>query len=200
MITRNVIRLHFFLIMLAVFVFAAALGKALPYLGVETYLMRTLCVFLGGYACFFGMVKLWLAYLDRSRLLKDVANYSGKEKSKFEWSDFGGFDIPLGDNIFALIIGIIVLAIFIFVIGYLLSVEAPVLLIDAAFEAALAGGLLRTLRRRDSGSWLWVVFKRTIIFFLLALLIGSGIAMTYDKKCQAPQVSTSAGCLKNRSI
>lgn len=200
MITKNKIRLHFFLIMVAVFAFAVVLGKALPDFGVETYLERTLWVFLLSYGWFFLMIKLWLSYLERSGLLKDVAGFSGKEKSKLEWSDFLGFDVPLGEGFFAGLIAVILVTLFVVLIAYALSVEAPLLLIDAAFEAAIAGGLLRTLRRRDPGSWLKVVFKRTIGLFLIALACGSLLAWSYDQKCKSSSGIVQSGCLDEQAL
>lgn len=182
MITKNIIRLHFLLIMLAVFIFSIILSKIFQAVGVDTYLQRTLLVFLFSYGWFFLMVKLWLSYIQSAQILKTVASYSGKEKSRFEWSDLGSFDIPLGDNIFSIIIAALVITFFIAMMGYALSIEAPLLLIDAAFEVSIAGGLLRTIGRAENGSWFKVVFRRTIVFFLISLVCGSLLAWSFDRK------------------
>lgn len=85
----------------------------------------------------------------------------------------------------ALIIGVLALAAG---AGAWIIAETPAILVEAAFEALLAGGLIRARHRIDDADWLGAVFKATWVPFLIALIaaIGFAIAAQYYK----PQART----------
>jgi len=72
------------------------------------------------------------------------------------------------------LIAIVLLAIaaVIFGAGLYLVYEAPFILSEAAFQAILAGGLVRGARRLESGDWLGSVFRATWLPFVLTLLLS----------------------------
>lgn len=85
-----------------------------------------------------------------------------------------GVDIPLDE----VGIGLVFLILFAVVatglacVGGYLVYEAPAILGDAAFDAALASGLARAVRRMDCADWKGSVFKATWAPFLVAFLIA----------------------------
>lgn len=66
--------------------------------------------------------------------------------------------------------------------------ETPAILVEAAFEALLAGGLIRARRRIEDADWLGAVFRATWLPFVIALIaaVAFGIAAQHYK----PQART----------
>lgn len=112
-------------------------------------------------------------------MLKRVAAYSEPRKSGGV-GDWGSFTISTGIDIIDALLMIVGVAIIIVFVGHFLIIEAPILLIDAAFEFAVAGGLIRVLRRPDPEAWMKLVFKRTWGLFLFGLILGCVYASSID--------------------
>lgn len=90
-------------------------------------------------------------------------------------------DFDLGDEGGAVIIVLALLGFLllsVFGVGIFLIYQSPVILAEAAFQAALASGLISATRRIEGGDWASSVFRSTWIPFaaVLALAIGFGWA------------------------
>lgn len=62
--------------------------------------------------------------------------------------------------------------------GIYLIYQSPAILAEAAFQAALASGLIKATIRIESGAWVGGVFQATVIPFavVLALAVAFGVA------------------------
>jgi len=131
------------------------------------------------YAAFYPIARYWLHYLaESSAILADVALKeeegrapSGDKQEK--WSDFGEIFILL--DVFGVIA--VFLALFFVFAGIAFSIfwvitEGPVILVDVAFDIALAGGLVRSLRPKYGEGWAGVLFRRTALPFLMILTVN----------------------------
>jgi hypothetical protein len=90
-------------------------------------------------------------------------------------SDLGGaFDID-GDALGPVLIVIAVGAIVLVIMGggIFIIYQAPSILSDAAFEALLASGFLRSTRDISSGNWIGSIIKRTWIPFGIITLVAT---------------------------
>jgi hypothetical protein len=94
----------------------------------------------------------------------------------------GGFDVD--DGGFALVvIGLVILALVAVVTGaaVYLFMLAPILLVDAAFNALLAGGLVKSVRRMDEPDWegsvLHATWKPFAVVAVIAVVAGIAVGM-----------------------
>lgn len=101
----------------------------------------------------------------------------------------GGFDLDLD--------GLIVVALFIALVGALLFVglyiiyTAPALLSEAAFEALLAGALVRRAKKIDRPGWVGAVWKATLWPFLAIVILAGALGWAANKYC--PEANTLRG-------
>ncbi|HEX2062032.1 MAG TPA: hypothetical protein VHK90_14920 [Thermoanaerobaculia bacterium] len=93
-----------------------------------------------------------------------------------------GIDLGGGDE--GCVVVLLVLLVFgIFVAGVYLIYTAPVLLADAAFEAALAGALARRARKVESQGWVATVWRATVWPFLGVLALSVALGWAAQKEC-----------------
>jgi hypothetical protein len=90
----------------------------------------------------------------------------------------GGLDVDDG-GFLLMVIGIVVLALVTAVTGaaVYLFVLAPVLLVDAAFSALLAGGLVKSVRRMDEPDWEGSVLRSTWKPFAVVAMMATVAAV-----------------------
>jgi len=86
------------------------------------------------------------------------------------------------------VLAILALLAVIFGIGIYLVWQAPALLAEAAFEAALAAGLVKPLRRLDDPGWLGGTLRATWVPFLVIFACAMGIAGLAEH--YAPEAAT----------
>lgn len=91
----------------------------------------------------------------------------------------GGGD---GDGLLLLILFVVLVAA-IFGAGAYLIVQAPAILSDAAFQAVLAGGLVRTARDSHDPGWAESVLKATAIPFAIVLVLSGVFGFEAHKHC-----------------
>ena len=95
--------------------------------------------------------------------------------SESSFSDLGGaFDVD-GDALAPVLIVVAVGAIVLVILGggMFIIYQAPSILSDAAFEALLASGFLRSTRDISSGNWIGSIIKRTWIPFGIITLVAT---------------------------
>ncbi|MGE0129803.1 MAG: hypothetical protein AB7U82_17110 [Blastocatellales bacterium] len=105
-------------------------------------------------------------------------------------SSFGLDDIGLdgGDDgclgvIVLLLLAALLLAIF--GAGIYAIYQAPAILAEAAFQAALASGLIRATKRIERGDWAGSVFKATIIPLVIVLALAVAFGWAAHRYCPA---------------
>jgi hypothetical protein len=98
-------------------------------------------------------------------------------------SSRSGFGIDLdGDGLWLLILFAVLVAA-IFGAGAYLIYQAPVILPEAAFQAVLAPGLVKTARNSHDPGWMESVLKKTIIPFALVLVLAGVFGQQAHKRC-----------------
>ncbi len=100
---------------------------------------------------------------------------------------FGDLDLDLGDT-WPLVLAIVVLLLvaggaFVYVVY-----AGPGVLVDAAFEASLAGGLIRAGKETAGGDWMGSVLRATWIPF--ALVLTAALAFAWVAAIYAPAANT----------
>ncbi len=96
-------------------------------------------------------------------------------------SGSGGFDID-GDGLIILIIFLVAVA-GILGAGIILVVHAPVILSEAAFQAAMAAGLVKASRGMHEDGWMESVFKQTLFPFLVAFVGAAAFGFVALRYC-----------------
>jgi hypothetical protein len=180
LVSKYSLRAHFFALLLTVSLAGAGLSRFLLYLGWKDIVARTAFSFCAGYVLFFACARRWLHVLSRdSRMLHDVAEkedeparlvHPAKRRSS-GWGDLG-FVIPDLDGEFMVILVAVIGLIAILAGAFWIIAEGPVILLDVAFDLALAGGLVQGLKRRQGEGWAGVLFRRSMIPFLLLLTLN----------------------------
>ena len=105
--------------------------------------------------------------------------------SESSFSDLGGaFDVD-GDALAPVLIVVAVGAIVLVILGggMFIIYQAPSILSDAAFEALLASGFLRSTRDISSGNWIGSIIKRTWIPFRIITLVATMSGWTIGYFC-----------------
>ena len=96
----------------------------------------------------------------------------------------GGWDLPFDlDDGLIFVIALLVLIAFLGGAAVWLVWQAPVILPEAAFEALLAGGLVRAARRGESRGWARGVLRATVIPFVLVLLAATFVGWAAHRAC-----------------
>ena len=96
-------------------------------------------------------------------------------------SGSGGFDID-SDGLIILIVFIVAVA-GILGAGIILVVHAPVILSEAAFQAAMAAGLVKAARGMHEEGWMESVFKQTFFPFLVAFAGAAAFGFVALRYC-----------------
>lgn len=88
---------------------------------------------------------------------------------------FGDIDFDVGDA-WPLVLAIVVLVLIVGGAFAYMLYAGPTVLIDAAFEATLAGGLVRAGKNTARGDWIGSIWRATWIPFSLVMLAAIGFA------------------------
>jgi hypothetical protein len=99
----------------------------------------------------------------------------------------GGFDID-GDGILLLIL-FVLLVVAIFGAGAYLVYQAPTILSESAFQAVLAGGLVRATRSSHDPGWAGSLLKKTAIPFALVLVLAGVFGWQARRLCPAARTA-----------
>jgi hypothetical protein len=95
-------------------------------------------------------------------------------------SKFGGFDV---DDDLVLILLVVLLVIVIVVAACYVIYAAPVILSEAAFNAALAAALARKTHKISNGSWVGGVVRATAFPFIAVLAVAVTLGYFAQKRC-----------------
>lgn len=116
-------------------------------------------------------------------------------------SSGGGFDLDLGDDGCLAIVVLLLLVALIFGIfgaGAYLIYQAPMIFAEAAFQAALASGLIKASKTMDLPDWKGSVFKATRIPFLIVLILAAAFSLAAHRYCPAATKATEVFKVCNR--
>jgi hypothetical protein len=103
-------------------------------------------------------------------------------------SSSSGFSLDLDGDGLLLLILFVLLAAAILGVGVYLIYQGPVILSEAAFQAVLASGLVKTARNAHDPGWMESIFKATVLPFLLVLALAGLFGYEAHKRC--PQATT----------
>ncbi|MGE0102091.1 MAG: hypothetical protein AB7H86_06950 [Blastocatellales bacterium] len=96
------------------------------------------------------------------------------------------FDLDLGDDgCLPIIVMILLAALILLIFGSAawLIYQAPAIFAEAAFEAALASGLIRASKGIDSPDWKGSILKATWLPFVLVLVMSIALGWTVNEFC-----------------
>lgn len=250
---RYFIRAHMSAMLVLVLVTGTLASRLLLRAGVTHMGVRYPIAVIVSYLVFFGLVRLWLAYVCRAagaRARSSASGSSGDDLFDGSWGggsgssgsggsvgrllgggggsggggtsgDFGdgalearsAVPIPMqaqapsqggggsisrffsgsrsggggggggdGDGLLLLILFVVLVAA-IFGAGAYLIIQAPAILSEAAFQAVLAGGLVRTARGSHDPGWAESVLKKTAIPFAIVLVLAGVFGFEAHKHC-----------------
>jgi len=103
-------------------------------------------------------------------------------------SSSSGFSLDLDGDGLLLLILFVLLAAAIFGVGAYLVYQGPAILSEAAFQAVLASGLVKTARSSHDPGWMESILKATVLPFLLVLALAGLFGYEAHKRC--PQATT----------
>ena len=108
----------------------------------------------------------------------------------------GGFGLDLDLDLDGLIVVVLFLALCgaIFFAGLYVIYTAPALMSEAAFEALLAGALLRRAKKIDRVGWVGKVWKATFWPFFAVLVLAGALGWFAQKRC--PDAVTLRGAIQ----
>jgi hypothetical protein len=99
-----------------------------------------------------------------------------------------GFSLPsldVGDDGLALLVMFVLLVLAILGAGFYIIYQAPAILSEAAFQACLGSGLMRTAKNVHDPSWTRSVLKSTAIPFAIVLVLAAALGYEAHKICPA---------------
>jgi len=145
----------------------------------------------GGASDSWGEASSSANWLTSSEPLPSISGGSfnfGSLSSPSSGSSGGGFDLDLGDDgcwpIVVLLL-LVALVLGIFGAGAYLIYQAPAIFAEAAFQAALASGLIKASKGIDNGDWKGGVFKATWIPFVSVLALAMTFGLAVHHYCPA---------------
>jgi hypothetical protein len=261
---RYFIRAHMSAMLLLVLLSGTLASRLLLHAGVASMAVRYPLAVLLSYGVFFGLVRLWLAYVcraaasrdrrggrssDASDVFDDLGGSgsgsggsgggggrlfgggggSGGGGSSGAWGDAdvagarpavpmplqaqastgsggnGGSAISRffgkssgggggggdGDGLLLLILFALLVAAILGAGAYMV-IQAPVILSEAAFQAVLAGGLVKATRGSHDPGWAGSVFKATVIPFGIVLVLAGVFGYQAHKHCPAARTAHEA--------
>ena len=189
------LRFHMTLILLATCAAGALVNHALFSFGMHARAWRWPVGTLLAYGVFFGCVWLWLGYVRASlsgRTSGGDALEAGLDGLDVSLDVAGGADVDvdlgldLDEGGVVLVLAMLVAALLLGGALYLVW-TGPALLTEAAFEMALAAGLVRPARRLQSGHWVKSLLRGTAIPFLLTLALALGAGLLVSSWCPSAE-------------
>lgn len=210
---RFFLRIHMSLILTATFLAGLGATKLLLFTGIDSMAVRYVLAVCAAYLAFLALIRLWLFYVNADRdveLSADgiefLGDFAGEIDVSFEtgggsfggggatgsWGDAvaapvksssSGFDFDFDFD------GLAVVLLFLALVGALLFAgiyviyTAPALLSEAAFEALLAGALLRRARKIDRRGWVGAVWRATVWPFLAIVVLAAGLGWAAKNYC-----------------
>ena len=195
------VRFHMGLILTSVIATGVLGSRLLLYLGLHSMALRYPIAVLFSYGVFLLMVRIWIWWVTGAKLALDLSlldgtnfgtsgssttteaeNFGGGSsggKSSSWFSDLGGVN---GDDWWILLLlALLVLAI-LFAGGYLIYV-APQILPEAAWQAAMAGGLHRMAKRKPD--WMAGLIRSSILPFAAVLVMATLLGWQAQRHCPA---------------
>ena len=174
---RHPLRLHSFMLFFWTVFAGTLVSHALPQVGMYSLSERYALACGIGYGAFLLGVRVWLWHVEALREELEGEDQSlGYVPDLIEMSVdgaelIGGTVEGLGESAGAISgEGVAVLPIILIAVGATIAVLVlgPEILIDAAFEAILAGSLIGAMRLGREPDWFWRVLVKTWWVFLLA--------------------------------
>jgi hypothetical protein len=97
------------------------------------------------------------------------------------------FDLDLDDGCLAIVVLLLLVALIlgIFGAGAYLIYQAPAIFGEAAFQAALASGLIKASKGIDNADWKGSVFKATWFPFVIVLVLAMAFGLAAHRYCPA---------------
>jgi hypothetical protein len=206
------VRFHMLLILTGTGLSGVSISKLLLVFGVESMAIRYPIAVICSYFVFFCLIRLWLWYIamtparhSRVEIVEgtgeswieaaiDQSIYPGvlRPSSPTEESSFPSrevdeslFGLELDDEGIYVLIIIALLLLTIFGGAVYLIYQAPVILAEAAFQAALASALTRASMRIDRGDWMGSVIGATWVPFILVLVTAVVFGLIVSIYCPA---------------
>lgn len=161
------LRVQLALILMITIGMGTAFGRLLLYLGLTSLVIRNTVVFPVTYFIFFVCVYFWRKRVDRfeslpakKELTDKIQHQSGRsDRDNLSWLGDVGFDFGEATIIFALVV--IIICVIVWIFG-----EAPAIMSEAFFDIGLTASLAGALRKRHSSFWYIGLFRKTIVAFL----------------------------------
>jgi hypothetical protein len=135
----------------------------------------------------------WLASSEPLPATSGGSFNLGSVSSPSSGSSGGSFDLDLGDDgflAFVVLLLLVTLVLGIFGAGAYLIYQAPAIFAEAAFQAALASGLIKASKEIDNTDWKGSVFKATRIPFVIVLALAMAFSLTAHYYCPAATKAT----------
>ncbi|HEY0144227.1 MAG TPA: hypothetical protein VGF48_25300 [Thermoanaerobaculia bacterium] len=176
---RFFLRFHMTLILLAAFASGLLVTKVLLELDANVLWLRYLVAVTFAYLVFLAAIKLWLMYIDGRGEVDLEGTLELGDAGVDAAVELGGFDFFDDFGIVTLAL----LAIVVLFAAFYAIWAAPTILAEAAFEAALASALVRRTKQIDAAGWVGSVVRRTIVPFVIVLLLSVGIGYAAQQWC-----------------
>ena len=207
------LRLHMFLILSATIGSGLLATKVLLKIGVNSLALRYALAVCAAYLAFLILIRIWLFYVrmarggvDFSADGVDWALRTWQPDGTTGGGEFGGggasgsweggaapvksggggkssFSFDLGGDEGVVVVLFVVLVLSLLVIGIYIIYTAPVMLSEAAFEAALAAALVRGAKKIQRPGWMGVVWRATIWPFIIVLVLSTALGYAAHRYC-----------------
>ncbi len=226
---RFFLRVHMSLILIGTFLAGLAATKLLLMVGVVSLALRYVLAVCAAYLVFLALIKLWLIYVRADRtgidLSADGLDWLDVPSVGAEELDPGGgfggggatgawgnaapvksggssssFDLSLDGDEWLVVILFLALVLSLLLVGVYIIYTAPALLAEAAFEALLAGTLVRRAKRIERTGWVGAVWRATVWPFLLIVALSGGLGWAVKKQCpEATRLRDAWHCASRQS-
>ena len=188
------VRFHMSLMFAGTLAAALLTTRLLLLAGVHSLIVRYALAVVGGYLVFFVFVRGWIFYVTHLRPggsgldVPDVSGGFGGGGGGGSGGGGGGskwgVSLDLDEGIW-IVIALLVLVACLGGAAIWLVWQAPVILPEAAFEALLAAGLVKTARTSEARGWMRGVARSTAIPFVLILAAAIFLGWAVHHACPA---------------
>lgn len=207
LLRRYFVRFHMALMLLAVIASGVLASRLLLGTGLNQPILRYPLSVLMSYCVFLGLVRIWIWFVitNRSAGVPDIAgdgaaDFAGDVAVESAFSSRPGFlpnlgiDLDLDDGWF-IVLALVILIGAIFGAGAYLVYMAPELLGEVAFQAALASGLSRAMKRMNDPGWAVGLVRATLLPFGAVLALTIVLALVMRHECpQAKRLREAIHC------